>query len=73
VSRESVVLVTDPEGKTDGVVCRDLRECLTVVLEVSKTARPLTIMSVIDGKTRKPKDRWGISKDGELVHSPYCK
>lgn len=71
--RPSLVVVTDPDGSDRSVVCRDGREALAVVLEESKAAEPMTIMIVYDLMRDKPVDRWGISKDGDLVHSPYCK
>lgn len=73
MARPSLVVVTDPSGSDRSVVCNDRREALSVVLEESRSADPMTIMIVYDLLRDKPVDRWAISKDGDLVHSPYCK
>lgn len=72
-----VVLVIAPEGGiVRSVHCADTRQAITVVVEESRFAVPMTIFIVSslgkDGRSA-PVDRWGISKDGDLIHSPYKK
>jgi hypothetical protein len=66
------VVVIHPDGNEASVICESYRQAIEVIAAEAKKAQPMTIFS-IQKHTGKPIDRFGISKEGDLVHSPYRK